>query len=283
MKMAFDNSIESLILDLLKDSPLSSIDLIARMQKKRQDTPKQSVYLALRKLKQREMITIGKKLVSLHQVWVSQMKNFFLDAERTYSQGANEVSFLRLEEKESAIYKFNSLLSLDMFWAHAVALFMNERRKGDSIFFYNPHQWFLIVRNQSESYLISEAARRDISWVQLIAGKTPLDIETRTFFDQEKARCHLLGEDVYPSNYYLNVLGDFTIEVWLDSKVAQEIEKVYSEYKTITPELQDRLQKLIEVKKYRHKMKISRNSQKVKKVQSVFGKYFFISTTSATL
>jgi DNA-binding PadR family transcriptional regulator len=277
MKMAFDNSIESMVLDLLKTSPLSTIELIGRVQKKRTGTPKQSVYLALRKLQQREMITIGKKLVSLHQVWVSQMKNFFLEAERTDSKETGEINFLRLEDRESATYRFNSLLSLDMFWAHAVALLMNERRSGESIFFYNPHQWFLIVRNQSESYLIHEAARRNISWIQLIAGKTALDVETRKFFDQKKARCHLLGEHIYPSNYYVNVLGDFVIEVWLDPEASKKIERVYSDHSSIKSELQDILQSIIEAKAYRHKMKISRNSLKAGKFQSLFGKYFFIS------
>ena len=276
MKKVFDSSIESLVIQALRVRPLSTIDLIAAIQSKRPDTPKQSVYLALRKLKREEVITIGKKIVSLHQVWISKMKNFFTEAEHVYSIETSEVNFLRLDDKESATYKFNSLLSLDMFWAHAVALLMNERAPGDSIYFYNPHQWFLIARNQSETYLIAEAKRRDISWIQLIAKKTSLDIEMRKFFDQKEARCHILGEDLFPSNYYLNSLGSFLIEVWLDPEATKQIEDIYSRFKTITPEASDQLQSIIEMKKYKHKMRISRNILKTNKIRSLFAKYFLI-------
>ncbi len=275
MKEVLDSSIESQIIGLLQAGSLSTITIVQKIQKVRLNTPKQSVYLALRKLKKKEVVAVSKKLVSLHQVWITKMKDFFrkIDSQVLDSQ---EMSLLNLQEKEYVTYKFNSLLALDMFWAHAFTLFMGTLGSGDSAFLYNPHQWFLIVRKESELSIIKEATRREISWVQLIAGKEDLDIEVKKYFDNKHARCHLLGEHVFEKNYYANCFGDFLIEVWLDEKATDEIENLYKMSKGSNDEVTNLLQDIIENKNYSHKMKISKNAAKASKFKNLFRKYFII-------
>ncbi|MDO9399294.1 MAG: hypothetical protein Q7T79_01220 [bacterium] len=275
MKEIIDQTIESQIINLLKDGSLSTITIIKKIQKLRQDTPKQSVYLAIRKLKRKEIIALSGKMVSLHQVWIIKMKNFFTEIE-LHSSSSNEANILKLEEKEYITYNFNSLISLDMFWGHAFILFLKNILVGSTVFLYNPHEWFLIARKQNEINLIKEAKKQGIFWMNLIAGDKALDIEIKKYFDGKPAQCYCLGEDLFEKNYYINSFGDFHIEVWLDKRAVEEIEKIYNKYTEINDNVINLLRKIIERKGYRHKMKISKNAIKAKKIKNLFKKYFFI-------
>jgi len=266
------SSIESQIISVLRTGPLATTSLVEKIQTKRPNTPKQSVYLALRKLKGKEVVAISGKVVSLHQVWLSQMRRFFREKEDTV--GLQEASLLGLEEKEQITYTFNSLLSLDMFWAHAFMVFMDNAKFGDSVLLYNPHEWFLIARTKSEVGLRDEAGKKGVRWSQLIAGKTSLDVETKRSFSGKNAEYHLLGKEIFPSNYYVNCFGNFLIEVWLDSKAAEEIEGIYNSHHTINTEVTTLFRRIIDKKGWKHKMKISRNQAKSSKVRSLFKKYF---------
>ncbi len=260
---------------MLQEASLSPVTIIEKIQKARPGTPKQSVYLALRKLKKKEVIAISGKMVSLHEIWLSKMKKFF-DEAGFRSPTENKADLLALQEKEYITYKFNSLLSLDMFWAHAVALFMHNLPAGQAMFLYNPHEWFLIARETSESLLIKEATDRNIFWMHLIASKTPLDTAMRKFFDGEKAQCHFLDKNIFPKNYYLNCLGDYLIEVWLNPKLSEEIEGFYQTHSVLNENSIDILKKIVEKSGYKHKMKISQNKIKSAKIRTLFKKYFLV-------
>ena len=67
METLDNNSIETKILLLLREGPVRTTDLIERIKKDR-ITPKQSVYRELNKLKKKEIIAIGGKIVSIKRV-----------------------------------------------------------------------------------------------------------------------------------------------------------------------------------------------------------------------
>ncbi len=274
MKELTDSSIESRIIWMLKDKPLPTATVIEKIQKSRPNTPKQSVYLALRKLKKKEVVAMTSKTVSLHQSWIISLRSFLETADANISSKNEEL--LTLEEKESITYSFNSLLSLDMFWAHAFGTFMSNLKKGESSLLYNPHEWFLIARKNSEYALIKETAKRKINWLGLIGGKTPLDTAMKAYFDGTYARCHFVGKDIFPNNYYMNCFGEFLIEVWLDPGTAQEIEGIYKNYSELNKQAADDLRTIVEKKQYKHRMRISRNNSKAMKMRKLFDKYFLI-------
>ncbi len=203
------------------------------------------------------------------------MKNFFMEAGQNFTT-SNEINLLKLKEGEYITYKFNSLLSLDMFWAHAFSLLMNTLSPQNPVYLYNPHEWFLIARKQSELSIIKEAQRRGVPWIQLIAGKTSLDLDIKKYFDEKNAKCHLLGKDLFTKNYYANCFGDFLIEVWLDDKSVEKIENIYNTNTISNTSVINLLQKIVEEEGLIHKMKISKNKSKAAKLKSVFAKYFVL-------
>ncbi len=267
-----DSSISSRIISILKNGPLSALDIVKKIQSSRIQTPKQSIYLALRKLKSKEILAVNKKQIALHQTWISHMQQFFIEAD--HSVNTKENSLTNLKEGEYITYKFNSLVSLDMYWAHAVMVFLKNQNKEEPVLFYNPHEWFFIAREKSEYSIIKEARRREIPWLHLIGGATPLDKIVRKFFDGVHAKCHFLGDHVYPNTYYVNCFGDFVTEVQIDKQAAQEIETIYSTHDHTGTDVVKLLEALIAKDTFTHKMKISRSARKAKKIVSLFKKYF---------
>lgn len=249
-------------------------DLIKKVQEVRNCTPKQSVYLALKKLKQKEIVIIAGKIVSLHQVWLERMRKMFERAQNNYAYDSTGVNFSELREKESITYQFKSSLSLDIFWAHAFMFLLSSMPKGKNILLYNPHEWFLISRNESEVGLMDEAKKRNIFWIALVAGKTELDSTIRKYFDGENTKVYLLGKEIFSNNYYVNCFGNIIIEVWLDKKTAEEIDVVYKNGSKDEKDAAQKIHKIIELKNTNNKMRISKNTAKAEKIRKIFRKYF---------
>lgn len=275
MKEVIDNSIDSLIVSILKNGPLSAVNLLSAVQSIRGKTPKQSVYLALRKLKSKEVVAISGKRVSLHQTWVSMMTRFFADVEKN-ARDKKRVIAIGLEEKESISYHFNSLVSLDMFWGHEFMVQMENTSHDQPVLLYNPHQWFLIARQESELNLINEAKKKGLSWIQIIGSKDSLDIEAKRHFDGVKARCHLLESGLFNNNYYVNCFGDFLIEVWINKDSAKQIDDIYKSAHRTSKDLLERLDSIVKSKNFKHRMKISKDKSKSMKIKKMFKKYFII-------
>jgi hypothetical protein len=276
MNEIINPSVESLIVKLLKDGPLSAVMIIDKLQRTRAYTPKQTVYLALRKLKKKEVIAISGKIVSLNLVWVAKMKNFFTEVDSHYTN-SKEASLFDLQEKEYIIYKFDSLLSLDIYWSHAFMLFMGAASLSSSILLYSPI-WPFIIREEIELDIMREAKKMRINWIHLIAGSKPHNYEKEKYYDGHHTICHFLDEDIFANNYYLNCFSDYIIEVWIDKRAAEEIANIYKSYKIIDNRLIEHLQKILEMKNYKHKLKISKNSLKVMRIKKLFKKYFYIPT-----
>lgn len=276
MKELIDSTIEARIVEILRGGSINTTKLIEMIKKLRPGTPKQSVYLALRKLKKKEVVAISGKLVSLHEMWVIKMRNFFAKAGHGQSE-STEINLINLEEKERVSYTFKSLLNLDMFWAHAFSSLMNGMKAEESMLVYNPHQWFLLIREKSETEIIKEAKKRKISWLQLVGRATTMDKEIRKYFDNQYTRSHLLEREIFPENYYVNCFNDLLIEVWIDEKAAEKIDQIYNKNKISVERVISELQEIIKDKNYEHKMRISRNSKKTEKIKRMFEKYFIIS------
>ncbi len=202
------------------------------------------------------------------------MKNLF-DEAYIKSSDAKEDNALLLQEKEYINYKFNSLVSLQIFWEHLYQLFLKNSRNHMALC-YHPHEWFLISRTESELNLLEESEKRKIFLYELVAGKKSLDLEIKKYYDGEISQIDFIGKNIYPHNYYIECFGDHVIEVWLDERAAEEIEKIYSKYQVINDEVIDLFKNIIKEEGHHHKMKISKNHKKALKVKNLLNKYFFI-------
>lgn len=283
MPFSRKNSIEDLIRAKLQHGPTDTAILIADIQKKRPKTTKQGVYAVLRNLRREEIVILHNKKASFNLRWLKQMERFFAVAEQHYVDGGfGRDNFLNLRDGEKIAYHFSTPAETDKFWGHALIILAEaSASNNEPVYLYNPHEWFLIAREKSERECIAVITKK--RRFLLVAGrKTPLDRAVAKEFDGNTSQYHMLERPLFTkNNYYLNIVGDFLIEVWLDPHIAASVETLYQKVKKLTEEVRADLIKTVSGKG-KSKLVISRNAKKVERLKNMLKKNFYIPVKQGT-
>lgn len=275
MLLTSNKSIEDLVCVGLQQGALDKVVLIDRIKKMRPRTTKQGVYVALRNLESNEVVVIHNKKVSLDVRWLKQMNNFFTTAEQSYTGGDFlRGDFLSLKDGEKISYLFSSASETDKFWGHAlVVLAESAIPKEEPVYIYNPHEWFLIAREKSEKESFSIITRKR-KLLLTVGSRTPLDRAVAKEFDQGSSKYHMMDRPVFPKeNYYLNIVGDFMIEVRIDPNTARLIGSIYNSTEKLDEEVKTELIKIVS-SKGRSRLTIRRDSKKATELKKVLRKNF---------
>ena len=149
---------------------------------------------------------------------------------------------------------------------------------NEPVYLYNPHEWFLLARRESELECIKLITQKR-QFLLTVGGKTPLDHSVSGDFDGNKSQYYMADSPLFPkNNYYLNTVGDFIIEVRIDPSLAEQIKQLYAQTEKDITASKEQL-KIIVHGKGRSKMTISRDRNKAEKFKKVLRKYFYIPKT----
>lgn len=270
-------TVEESTLFLLQKGSLRTTELLGKIQELRPGTTKQGFYLALRKLKGEETIVLYGKRVSLSHIWIGRMSDYFARAKRAYE--VTEIpseDFLQLADGEKISYSFKTPAHTDMFWGHAFGILADITKKEEPICLYNPHEWFMLARHESERILFDEIKEKGKQLFLISGNRDPLDRFITTEFDENLSQYYMSEKPLFEkNNYYLNIFGDFLVEVWLDPHVSNEIDKFYKETTSFDEAAKEKIKKIVEGKG-KNKFVISRNHRKAEKLKRIFKKYFLI-------
>ncbi len=269
-------TIEDYILLFLQKGSLKTSELLENIQDIRPGTTKQALYKILNKLKTEEVVVVRSKYVSLSSIWINRMAQYFTTAQRLYTtQGTPSEDFLQLEDGDKITYTFKSPNLTDIFWGHAFGI-LTEVTKQEPVYIYDPHEWFLLARPESEQKLFDQVQEKNKQLFILIGNNTPLDIAIGKEIVGDMVQYHTLPTDIFKKdNYYINILGNYVIEVWLDPKISKEINSFYKTHTTIDESCKKELKEIIE-RQSKNKLVISHNARKAEKLKKVFKKYFYI-------
>jgi len=269
--------IDDRIINHLKSGPILTLDLVKTIQQDRPNTTKQAVYAALRSLKAQEIVLTNKGISSLNIAWVNQMVDYLNFTKNKYVTNDNQGSFLDLEDKEKIKYYFNTANKGDVFWTHAYYLLLECLTENEPVFLYNSHEWFLLARTENEKAVISSTINKSHKFLLTSGSDTFLDKQVRKYFDGDKSQYNILAVPLFKeNNYYLNIFGDFLIEVWLDQKIAQKIDEFYQTTIQWDENAEIKIKEIINASG-RMKMIISRNRAKAEKLKKTLRKDFAIS------
>ncbi|MFZ4648794.1 MAG: hypothetical protein ACOYMB_04175 [Patescibacteria group bacterium] len=269
--------IEDYILRHLQAGPTLMLDLVKKLQEDRPKTTKQAVYAALRVLKQGEEIITYKGIASLNLSWLNSMASYFAFARHNYIKGeVAQENFIDLEDKEKIKYYFQNAIKGDIFWTHALYLIIERSETSEPFYLYNPHEWFLLARQENELQVFKTVIRKGHKVLLTTGNSTFLDRHVKNFFDNEKSQYHSLEKPLFDeNNYYLNIIGDYLIEVWIDKKVADKMDNFYKENKEWKENIPEELKKIIDTES-KMKIVISRNHDKTEKIKKSLKKYFVL-------
>lgn len=269
--------IEQLILKTLQKGTISTIGLIEKISALRFATTKQGVYRVLRKLKNEEKIVIHGKSVSLNLHWIKNMNEFFSLAQFFYSpKVANPDGFLNVREKDKIVYFFKNLNLLDSFWSHAFHMFNEVLNPEEPIFVYNPHEWFAYARQETEQTLIKTMKEKNRQVLITVAHNDSLDKELKKKFRSDILQYDIADKKIFEKqNYYFNIFGDCLIEVFIDQKIAKQIDEFFKKINIFDDKAREKLLEIVS-KNGKNKLIISRNKNKAEKYKKTLSKNFYI-------
>ncbi|MFA5024789.1 MAG: hypothetical protein WC523_07635 [Patescibacteria group bacterium] len=277
MSLDKPKKIEEYILRHLQAGPMLMLTLVEKIKNDRPKTTKQAVYAALRVLKKTEQILTYKGMASLNLTWLNSMVNYFNLAKHSYIKGDDsQSSFIDLEDKEKIKYYFRSPIKADVFWTHALYLLVERSKPGEPVFLYNPHEWFLLARKENEQNIFKTINRNGHRLLLTAGNSLFLDKYIKKYFDNDLSQYHAKENPLFEeNNYYLNIVGDFLIEVWLDKKMADKIDKLYQEAQSWDDNIHEKLNAIIDTES-RMKIVISKNRKKAEKLRASLKKYFVL-------
>jgi len=269
--------IEQLILKTLQKGTISTIKLIESISAIRLKTTKQGVYRVLRKLKDEEKIVIHGKSVSLNLHWIKNMNEFFSLAQFYYSpKVANPDGFLNVREKDKIVYFFKNLNLLDSFWSHAFHMFNEISNPKEPIFVYNPHEWFAYARQETEQTLIKTMKEKNRQVLITVAHNEPLDKELKKKFGNDLLQYNIADKKIFEKqNYYFNIFDDCLIEVFIDQKIAKQVDEFFKKTNIFDDKARKELLEIVS-KNGKNKLIISRNKKKAEKYKKTLSKNFYI-------
>jgi hypothetical protein len=269
--------IEEYILKHLQNGPVLMLDLVEKLKIDRLNTTKQAVYAALRGLKKSEQIITYKGVASINLTWLNSMVNYFNLTKHNYIKGlVSDGDFVNLEDKDKIKYYFQSPIKADIFWTHALYLLIEKIEKKEPVYMYNPHEWFLLARKENELELFNTISRKEHRLLLTVGNDSFLDRYVNKYFDNNFSQYHVRNKKLFnENNYYLNIIGDFLIEVWMDKKVSDKIDDLYKETKSYNKDVDESLKSIVGMES-KMKIVISRNHKKAEKIKSSLKRYFVL-------
>ena len=269
------HNLESVIIESLQKGPISTANLLELLREKRPKTTKQGMYAVLRKLIRAEIALKHKQQISLNVVWLSKLESFISLAGHFYTSTSRSGSFLGLADGDKIKYEFQNPNVTDAFWIHVLFLLV-EAHPGTPWFGYNPHDWFFLARPESERAFRDFIVKNGGQYLMVVGSTYPLDAIIRKEFDDKYSQYFMRKSPLFPkNNYYINIIGDYIIEVWLDTAQAKEIENLYASVTEVNEDVGEKLRNII-ASKGKTKLIVSRNRKKAEKFRRMLSKPFFI-------
>jgi hypothetical protein len=277
MNILKPQSVEEYIISLLQKESHSGPELLIAIQAKRTGTTKQALYAALRKLRSAEIVVVHKMRISLSSIWVTKMAEFFTLAKHFYTKTVTtDEGFLNLEDGDRVTYSFKNPNITDIFWGHAFDILAEITPIHEPVYLYNPHDWFMLARPESEKLLFKKFVQAGKQLLVLAGDTQPLDKHIIREFDGTHAQYHPTNELIFDKrNYYVNIFDDFIIEAHLDETTSKKIDEFYNATTQWNPAAESALKKIIS-NEGKNKLVISRNRKKAEKLKKVLKKYFYI-------
>lgn len=276
MLLAQKRDIEEIIAENLAKNPYSTgPQLVALVNKMRENTTKQAVYTALKNLMESEVVAKVGHTYFLSRVWLTKVEQLFS------AQKEKEIvrdAVFDLKEGESISYKFPTLLTCDTYWAHVFSILTEWIDPSVPIMIYMPHEWFVIGRTEVEKDVFKGFEQHKKLALFTIGGVTPLDQQFKRDWKSEFVQTHLDEKVGFPRTYHLHIFGDFLIEVFISEEMSREIDEFYACRAQTSLEDVALFEGLIQ-KRSSVRMKISRKPTKAAILRKRLAKSFYIPAT----
>jgi hypothetical protein len=237
----------------------------------RKDISKQGFYKALRELLADEIITKNKQLVLLSPVWITKVQNF-IHAINNSSVAQVSEEIIHLQEGDTIVFRFKSIVELYLLWAHYFFIFCKQTE--GSVIFFNSHNFWILIRSDIENAIYQWTKDNDKEVYNVVGYNTPID---RSISEEVSAKYNIrsshtskpeLKQTVFPT-----IFGDYIMSTILDQKTVNAIHQVYLKYKKWEPAVELEMKEIIS-NMGKSKVVIERNAKKAEKLRKKLMNHF---------
>ena len=226
--MIFGNKtrIEEYIVEILDSSPLGGSDLLEKIVESYGPTTKQSVYKALRKLVEDEILTKQGTYYSLNRYWLQKIRQF---SQRHIAEpeSVDISNILSFEDGDSVAYVFKSPFLMDIVWAHLYDILYEANPTHYVMLNYHPHEWLALSRPDTEKYWLSRFSQDKKMMFFSIGGTTFLDKKFKKENSSEYIEINLGESYNLKPNDYLAVVGDYVFEITTDERFEKTVHEFF--------------------------------------------------------
>lgn len=262
--------IKEVIISELSAGSLNSLDLNKKVLL-RKDISKQGFYKALRELISEEIVTKNKQNVLLSPIWVNKLQGFVNTIQQSsHKQVSSEV--VSLEEGDTMIFRFKSVIDLYLLWNHYFFIFCKQTE--GSVIFFNSHNFWVLIRSDIENEMYRWIRDTKKEAYSVIGHNTPLDRSTSDYI-RESYNINLsydtkplIRDTIFPA-----IFGDYIMSTVLDQKTVDAIHQVYLKYKAWEPAVELEMKEIIK-KMGKAKVVIERNAKKAEKLRKKLMNHF---------
>lgn len=269
MQMTFSN-LESAILTQVIERPRELPDFLDKCLKK--GISRAGFYKALSRLKRDEVVLVKDRVISVNRAWLAKGYQFF----EHHMGTANLPSYFgeqvaKLGKGEHLSYSFRSIEELDIFLINLIYDLL-RLGIGKDVLIQERHEFFFALDETRTNHIVREFDR--------IGSKLYLLAESNSEIDRavikrlpKSAHVHATGSERRDTfGKIFHAVGDVLIELRLDKGFAQELDKLYA-HETTNDRFLKSLAALV-AKRRRHVLRIYRDKERARAMQSRFKKYF---------
>jgi hypothetical protein len=274
MLFAEKTRIEEYVVEILDNGSLDGPTLLKKLRLALPNITKQALYKALRKLLKNEVLNKTGGVYSLNRTWLQKVREFS-NRHIKETKAVDIINVLNFEDGESVTYRFKNPFLLDITWGHLYDIIFEANERYWVMLNHHPHEWLMLSRPETERFWLNQINKERKMMLFTISGSTLLDKKFKSEWSSDYVKINLGESYNLKPNQYLSVVGDFVFEITTDPEFEKEVNSFFNKNKTIDELAQKQIQ-AISKKKYKSKLKLSKNKRKADMWRKKYKKDFYI-------
>lgn len=213
---------EEQVVFLLKTKEMTGREIFNSMSSKSGPVSRQSIYNILSKLLKQEVVVKQATKYSLNYVWLMRLNEF-----TNIARQKSTFTFHELDEGEKITYRFQNLEKTSTFWMHTFQVLYNRMPLKSAVPIYSSHEWTDIVRPDQDKEWREIVANGPNLVLFSIGDSSKLNKDYAKKYSHKNLVIHSGKTYGFSKGYYLNVFGDYLVEVRVPESLALLMDKLF--------------------------------------------------------
>lgn len=222
-----EENVEESIISLLKARKSGGKQLRLDLQKIGISVSSQSVYNALKRLVQEEVVIKEGTKYLLNYVWLKRLYRFS-EPIKTENQDFSLFNPSDLSEGERDVYQFNNLNRAGVFWMHIHQILLDSLESSQIVVLYSTNEWTSAIRGQADAEWAKTAAKSDKLTLFAVGDNNYQNRNYKKDHTSGNLQINVGKTYGFEKGYYMNVFNDYVVELFIPSLIDEKISEIFN-------------------------------------------------------